>query len=273
MARLARAQCASVGRDLVVVYKKETGRQTTTYGDLIEEALCFGWVDSVIRGIDETCYAHRFTPRKPGSKWSPSNIQRVKRLEAAGQMPPPDSPPSRDMKLSAHAAPDRITAGARTRVQESRPSWRYFSECPPGYRRTTIGWVASAKREETRRRRLAELIATSARGERIKSSHVVPQSVDLLPSCSSRDRRQRLSVTYIAIRSPAGRGDACVARHTAIDATAGSSHRNNRAATAKIDARMVQSPNHGHHIHPVGATLASPAVPSRTNRPFVSHDA
>jgi len=70
----------------VVLHKKGSGRQTISYDDLVEEALCFGWVDSMVRTLDATRYVQRFTPRKPASKWSASNIARVKRLEAAGQM-------------------------------------------------------------------------------------------------------------------------------------------------------------------------------------------
>jgi len=153
----------------VVLYKKETGRQTVTYNDLVEEALCFGCVDSVMRSIDATCYAYRLTPRKPASRWSPSNIERVMRLQAAGQMRPAGLAAfagHEDRALSPH--PTTLPPDLEKEFQARRRAWQNFTAFPPGYRRTTIGWVASAKREETRRKRLAELIATSERGERIK---------------------------------------------------------------------------------------------------------
>jgi uncharacterized protein YdeI (YjbR/CyaY-like superfamily) len=153
----------------VVLYKKETGRQAVGYNDLVEEALCFGWVDSVMRSIDATCYAYRLTPRKPGSKWSPSNIQRVTRLQTARQMRPAGLAAfagHEDRTLEPH--PTTLPADLEKEFRAHPRAWRYFSACPPGYRRTTIGWVASAKKEETRHKRLLELIATSDRGERIK---------------------------------------------------------------------------------------------------------
>jgi uncharacterized protein YdeI (YjbR/CyaY-like superfamily) len=153
----------------VVIYKKDTGRQTATYGDLVEEALCFGWIDSVIRTIDATCYAQRFTPRKPDSKWSPSNIERVKRLRAAGQMQPAGEAAfvgHRHRRLAPH--PTTLPPDLEREFRGHTRACEYFDACPPGYRRTTIGWVASAKKDETRRKRLMALIATSERGERMK---------------------------------------------------------------------------------------------------------
>jgi len=153
----------------VVLYKKETGRRTISYDELIEEALCFGWIDSIMRTVDATCYAQRFTPRKPDSKWSPSNVERVKRLQAAGQMTPAGLAAfatHRDRLLVPH--PTALPPELEQEFRSHHRAWENFSACPPGYRRTTIGWVASAKKDETRRRRLAELMATAERGERIK---------------------------------------------------------------------------------------------------------
>jgi uncharacterized protein YdeI (YjbR/CyaY-like superfamily) len=153
----------------VVIYKKGTGRQTASYNDLVEEALCFGWIDSVIRTIDATSYAQRFTPRKAASKWSPSNIERAKKLQAAGQMRPAGLAAfagHEDRRLTPH--PTTLTPDLEREFRSHAGAWEYFDACPPGYRRTTIGWVASAKKDETRRKRLMALIATSERGERMR---------------------------------------------------------------------------------------------------------
>ena len=116
----------------VVIYKKETGRQTTTYGDLVEEALCFGWIDSVIRRINATCYAQRFTPRKPDSKWSPSNIERVKRLRAAGRMRPAGLAAfagHQDRRLVPH--PTTLPPDLEREFRRHARAWAYFDACPP----------------------------------------------------------------------------------------------------------------------------------------------
>jgi uncharacterized protein YdeI (YjbR/CyaY-like superfamily) len=153
----------------VVIYKQGTGRQRVSYEDLVEEALCFGWVDSVVRTIDAARYAQRFTPRKPDSKWSQSNIERVKRLRDAGQMT--------ELGLAAFAThhehillplPTTLPPDLKREFESCKRAWRQFETFPPGYRRTTIGWVASAKKEETRRKRLAKLIDACERGERLE---------------------------------------------------------------------------------------------------------
>jgi len=126
-------------------YKKASGKQTVSYDQAVEEALCFGWVDGMRKKLDEECYAFRFTHRKAKSAWSKSNIDRVERLIAAGQMMP-----------------------AGLKAYQSGSAWANYSKFPPGYRRMTAGWVASAKKEETRVKRLEKLIEFSARNERIE---------------------------------------------------------------------------------------------------------
>jgi uncharacterized protein YdeI (YjbR/CyaY-like superfamily) len=153
----------------VVLHKKESGQQAISYDDLVEEALCFGWVDSVMRSLDATHYIQRFTPRKGGSKWSASNIARVKRLQAAGQMMPAGlvafaSDAEHIQELHPTVLPPELDRAFRAKGR----AWRTFSTFPPGYRRRTIGWVASAKKDETRRKRLAILIDACERGERLK---------------------------------------------------------------------------------------------------------
>lgn len=153
----------------VLLYKKETGQRTISYADLVEEALCFGWIDSIVRRVDATCYAQRFTPRKRDSMWSPTNIARVKRLHAAGQMTPAGLAAfatHRARVLSPH--PTTLPPDLDREFRAHAHARAYFDACPPGYRRTTIGWVASAKKDETRRNRLAQLIAACERGERMR---------------------------------------------------------------------------------------------------------
>jgi uncharacterized protein YdeI (YjbR/CyaY-like superfamily) len=153
----------------LVFYKKASGKQTVSYDHAVEEALCFGWVDGMIKKLDEECYAQRFTPRKKKSAWSQSNIQRVERLIAEGKMMPAG--------LAAYQSGDRrdvapmpteLPKVLEDKFRKQRAAWANYEKFPPGYRRVTAGWVASAKKEETRLKRLEKLMQYSARGERIE---------------------------------------------------------------------------------------------------------
>lgn len=150
-------------------YNKASGKQTIFYDHAVEEALCFGWVDGKKRKLDEEAYAFRFTPRKAKSAWSKSNLVRVERLIAEGKMMPAG--------LAAYQSPGRrevaplpveLPKVLEEKFQKQRGAWENYARFPPGYRRVTAGWVASAKKEETRLQRLGKLIEFSARNERIE---------------------------------------------------------------------------------------------------------
>lgn len=153
----------------LVYYKKTSGKPTVSYDHAVEEALCFGWIDGMIKRLDEECYAQRFTPRKTNSPWSKSNIVRVERMIAAGQMTPAG--------LSAYQGAEKRLVAPQPKVlsklleekfRKQRAAWANYEKFPPGYRRMTAGWVASAKKEETQLKRLEKLIEFSARNERIE---------------------------------------------------------------------------------------------------------
>lgn len=153
-------------------YKRHTGRPSITWPELVDQVLCFGWIDGIRRSLDADRYAIRITPRKRGSGWSAVNLRRVKRLTQQGLMAPAG--------LAAHAGRDRTRAGysyeerpagltgayART-LKANAAAYAFFRAQAPWYRRTVSFWVTSAKREETRLRRLAHLIEASARGRRV----------------------------------------------------------------------------------------------------------
>jgi len=154
-------------------FKKQSGRGGLTYKEAVDQALCYGWIDGLARGIDEVSYAQRFTPRRARSNWSAINRRRVTELRESGLMTPAG--------LKAFAAHDGKTApysfeqppatlsSAYTRQFKAQPiAWKHFTSQPPGYQRLTTFWVMSAKKEETRLRRLTTLIADSAAGRRIK---------------------------------------------------------------------------------------------------------
>jgi uncharacterized protein YdeI (YjbR/CyaY-like superfamily) len=153
----------------LVFYKKATGKQTVSYDHAVEEALCFGWVDGLKKKLDEECYVFRFTPRNAKSPWSKSNLERVERLIAEGKMMPAgldayNSAGRRDVPPMPVALPKRL----EEKFRQQGAAWANYQKFPPGYRRLTAGWVASAKKEETQVKRLEKLIEFSARGERIE---------------------------------------------------------------------------------------------------------
>jgi uncharacterized protein YdeI (YjbR/CyaY-like superfamily) len=151
----------------LVYYKKDSGKPRVPYDEAVEEALCFGWIDGKVNKIDAACYAQRFTPRKPSSKWAPSNIRRMQRLIADGRMTPAGLAVYKPERKS-EALPEKMPASLERRFKAETEAWANFQKFPPYYRRMTIGWVASAKKEETQLSRLQKLIEFSARNERIK---------------------------------------------------------------------------------------------------------
>lgn len=155
-------------------WKKESGRKGMTYEQAVEEALCYGWIDGLAKGHDERSYKQRFTPRKATSVWSAINIGKVERLKAAGRMAPPglaafeNRDPKRTGLYSFENRDVKLSPVFEKRLRASRKAWTFFAAQPPGYRRLMAFWVMSARREETRERRLAQLIARSTAGERIQ---------------------------------------------------------------------------------------------------------
>ena len=161
------ANCDQAKEIWLVYYKKDSGRPRVDYGEAVEEAICFGWIDSKVKKLDETRYAQLFTPRKPQSRWSASNIARAKRMIQEGKMTPAG------MKVynpenQTPALPTELPGQLKNQFQKNSAAWENFERFAPAYRRMTIGWVASAKRETTRLGRLKQLITESAANRRIK---------------------------------------------------------------------------------------------------------
>jgi uncharacterized protein YdeI (YjbR/CyaY-like superfamily) len=156
---------------LVGFYKRGSGKPSISWPESVDEALCFGWIDGVRKSIDEDAYTIRFTPRKPTSIWSAINVAKVAALETLGRMTPAGRrafaarTPERtgvysfELEAAAVLGPDE-----EQRLRANAKAAAFFDAQPPGYRRTSIHWVISAKRDETRRRRLDQLIADSAKG-------------------------------------------------------------------------------------------------------------
>jgi uncharacterized protein YdeI (YjbR/CyaY-like superfamily) len=155
-------------------HKRDSGEPSITWPEAVDEALCVGWIDGIRKRIDEKSYKIRFTPRKPGSTWSNVNTKRAGELIADGRMKPAGSRAfeARQEKKAGIYSFEQKEAPALAPSQEKRframkKAWKFFSSQPPGYQRIALWWVISAKREETREKRLSTLIADSAAGLRI----------------------------------------------------------------------------------------------------------
>ena len=153
-------------------YKVSSGRGGLTYLEALEEALCFGWIDGVRHRVDEQSFSQRFSPRRAKSYWSAVNIRRAEQLKTAGLM--------HDAGLAAFERRDgasdqysferplaALDTAAEKRFRANRRAWSFFESQAPWYRRVALHWVTSAKRDETRQRRLETLIRDSAAGRRI----------------------------------------------------------------------------------------------------------
>jgi uncharacterized protein YdeI (YjbR/CyaY-like superfamily) len=159
---------------LVGFYKKDSGKPSITWPESVEVALCFGWIDGVRKSLYETSYTIRFTPRKPTSNWSSINIKLVRKLTKQGLMHPAGLKAfaARSEKKSGIYAYEQRKTARFTREQEkqfcsNKAAWEFFRSQAPWYQRVTTYWVISAKREETKLKRLSELIGHSQNHRRI----------------------------------------------------------------------------------------------------------
>ncbi len=152
-------------------YKKGSGRPSMTWSQAVDQALCFGWIDGRVNSIDAESYMHRFTPRKRGSNWSKVNIAKVAKLTEAGLMRPAGLA-AFEARTEARSGiyafeqdePADLPPEFEERLRADAAAWEYWQASAPSYRRTATHWVMSAKREETRERRLSQLIESSAAG-------------------------------------------------------------------------------------------------------------
>ena len=163
----------SPGIDLVQ-WRPSTGRARITYDEIVEEALCFGWVDSTIRVLDEERTILLVTPRRPGSTWARSNRARVERLVADGRMTDAGLRPVEAAKadgswtflddVDAMVVPDDLADA----LARDRQAGAHFEAFPPSAKKQILYWIKSAKRAETRRRRIDETVAKASRNVRAR---------------------------------------------------------------------------------------------------------
>ena len=160
---------------LVGFHKKGSGRPSMTWPESVDQALCFGWIDGVRRGIDEHSYTIRFTPRKARSTWSVVNVKRAKELIEEGLMRPAGlaaferrSEDRSGIYAYEQREEAKLDPAAEKEFRANQKAWAFFSDQAPSYRRTATHWVIRAKKEETRRRRLKALIEDSAAGRTLR---------------------------------------------------------------------------------------------------------
>jgi uncharacterized protein YdeI (YjbR/CyaY-like superfamily) len=155
-------------------YKTSSGKPSITWPEAVDQALCFGWIDGVRKGIDDASYTIRFTPRKPQSIWSAVNVKRAQELARLGLMHPAGLKAfeERDQKKSGlysyeQRKSSQLAPAYEKQFKANKKAWDFFQSKPPSYQQPAIWWVMSAKQEETRLKRLARLIEDSERGRTI----------------------------------------------------------------------------------------------------------
>jgi uncharacterized protein YdeI (YjbR/CyaY-like superfamily) len=152
----------------LVFYKDHTGRPSIAYEDAVREALCFGWIDSLIKRLDEDRFARKFTPRTPTSKWSDVNRARWRELEKAGLLQAAGRAASpTDNRYAAKPEIPELPGYIAKGLKANADAWRTFRGLPPSHRRHYVAWIHTAKRPETRQRRIAESIALLAQGKKL----------------------------------------------------------------------------------------------------------
>jgi uncharacterized protein YdeI (YjbR/CyaY-like superfamily) len=152
----------------LVCHKDRSGVTSLPYEEAVRHALCFGWIDSLVKRLDDDRYARKFTPRKPASKWSDINRRRWADLEQQGLLAPAGvaAAPTANRyapRPSIPALPGYVARALRTNAQ----AWKFFRALAPGYRRHFVVWIHTAKRPETRDRRIRESIALLAAGRKL----------------------------------------------------------------------------------------------------------
>ena len=158
---------------IVGFWKKGSGKPSITWEESVEQALCFGWIDGVRRSIDEERYTIRFTPRRPTSIWSAKNLNTMKALIEQKRVAPAGLAvyEARDVaktnRYSFERARVEFDDGQARAFRRNRKAWAFFQTQPPSYTKAVTNWVVSAKKPETRAKRLAQLIADSEAGLRI----------------------------------------------------------------------------------------------------------
>lgn len=165
---------AEVDEQWIGYFKTSSGKPSITWPESVEEALCFGWIDGLRKSIDDDRYKIRFTPRRPGSHWSAKNLDSMAALLAAelvhdaGRRVFETRKPGNE-RQAAHEQRRRLALprGFAAAIRANRAAWTYWRAATLSYRKQVTWWIVSAKKDDTRQRRLAILIDSSANGEMV----------------------------------------------------------------------------------------------------------
>ena len=153
----------------LVYYKKHSGKPRIPYDDAVEEALCFGWIDSIVRRIDDERFAQKFTPRTNTKRWSAINIERARRMIDSGRMTEAGLAKFHPEKSDQPAPPtsDEVPAFIEKAFKANARAWKNFTNLAPSYRRQYVGWISAAKRDATRLKRIAEAIESLKKSQKL----------------------------------------------------------------------------------------------------------
>jgi uncharacterized protein YdeI (YjbR/CyaY-like superfamily) len=154
----------------LIFHKRHTGIASVAYKDALDEALCVGWVDSLVKRLDDQRYALKFTPRRADSRWSTANRKRYAELKASGRLKRAgiERPPTNrgyGPRPARLALPSKLPRYIQAELKKHRVALRHFEALPASQRRRYFAWIESAKREETKRRRLKEAIRLLSAGK------------------------------------------------------------------------------------------------------------
>jgi uncharacterized protein YdeI (YjbR/CyaY-like superfamily) len=156
-------------------YKRNSGKPSITWPQVVDAALCFGWIDGIRKSIDEISYTIRLTPRKPRSTWSEINVRKVQELAKLGLMHPAglkafQARTKERSGIYSYEQRRNVKLGSlyEKKLRANKKAYEFFRAQAPWYQRTSVFWLMSAKKEETRLKRLATLIAHSQNGQSIK---------------------------------------------------------------------------------------------------------
>jgi len=158
---------------IVGFYNVGSGKPSITWTQSVDEALRFGWIDGVRRGIDEESYCIRFTPRKPNSNWSAINIAKVEKLTKEDLMKPAGLAAferRKEHKSCVYAyenEPAALSPAFQKRFKANKAAWKFFTTQAPSYQRTIIHWIMRAKQQSTQTKRLEQTISASSESKRI----------------------------------------------------------------------------------------------------------
>lgn len=185
----------------VAFHRIATGRKTITYPEALDQALCFGWIDGVRHSLGDGAYTIRFTPRKHKSNWSYINIRRAKELIRLKCMTPAGlkafekRKERQNVRHSEERKNSKFSPAQSKSFRANPTAWQFFQSQPPSYRSVCTFWVVSAAKEETRERRLQQLISDSAAGRRIPMLANKKKSLDIC--ITGRASRPRFSPSFL----------------------------------------------------------------------------